>query len=247
MLEGLDSIDWARIQHSHGTAEEFPRWLRELRSEDAGVREAARNNLFEYSNHQQSIYPVSACLVPFLIELAAAPDTPERWYLLHQLADLAASSEGARSNGEYGSDEDATYTNVAAGFDLYVRLLADPDPAVRADAAYAVSVLDRAQGFWPILDHLLDTTLRETDALALSMMIHLIQLYLHNNESMRAMDILGDRLERLHHFLAQQIATGGTPMLRLRAARAYLTLAGKDRAAIATARALLDAAVAGRG
>ena len=30
MFEDLDKIDWKNINHSHGTAERFPEWLRIL-------------------------------------------------------------------------------------------------------------------------------------------------------------------------------------------------------------------------
>ena len=93
LLNGLDKIDWPNIRHSHGRATEFPTWIRQLLSDESEVRENAQENLFEYSNHQGSIYEVTPYLVPFLIELVAAEDTPDKAELLYHLASVGKSCQ----------------------------------------------------------------------------------------------------------------------------------------------------------
>ncbi len=84
MLEKLDSIDWANIHHSHGTAEQFPQWIRELTSDDPETRQSAFELVREYSHHQDTNYQVTPYVVPFIVELAQKEDLQNR----HQLIDL---------------------------------------------------------------------------------------------------------------------------------------------------------------
>jgi hypothetical protein len=69
MLEDLDKVDWANIHHSHGTAEKFPQWIRDLASANKKTRNDALEKLWEYSYHQQTLYNVTPHIIPFIIEL----------------------------------------------------------------------------------------------------------------------------------------------------------------------------------
>jgi hypothetical protein len=44
MPDGSDRIDWKSLTHADGTAEDLPELLRDLLSDDEGVREEARND-----------------------------------------------------------------------------------------------------------------------------------------------------------------------------------------------------------
>ncbi len=134
LLDNLDSIDWTNIHHSHGTAEKFPVWIRQLVSDDPKVRESARENLFEFSHHQGSIYEVSAHIVPFFLELLAHKDTPEKAHLLYHLSSLASGSRRSVVENVYGGNEKVTYRNINKGLPLYLELLQDSDPQVRLEA-----------------------------------------------------------------------------------------------------------------
>src|SRR6266511_4643876 len=80
MLAGLDEIDWAALSHAYGPATDVPQWVRSLRSPDPEVRAWAR----EDGNivHQGTRHAATAPAVPFLVELALAPDTRGRDWLV---------------------------------------------------------------------------------------------------------------------------------------------------------------------
>ncbi|MGX7671649.1 hypothetical protein [Plantactinospora sp. DSM 117369] len=89
MLERLDDIDWERLGHAYGTAEDVPEQLRALRSPDAAIREKARWQLYGNIFHQGTRYEATAYAVPFLLELLADPATAEREELVGLLAAIA--------------------------------------------------------------------------------------------------------------------------------------------------------------
>lgn len=73
MLEDLDGVDWASLEHAYGEAADVPDLLRALLSTDSEVREEAVYELFGNIWHQGTVYPASAAAVPFLYELLTAP------------------------------------------------------------------------------------------------------------------------------------------------------------------------------
>ncbi|MDW5326577.1 hypothetical protein [Plantactinospora sp. KLBMP9567] len=89
MLERLDDIDWERLGHAYGSAEDVPEQIRALRSPDAAIREKARWQLYGNIFHQGSRYEATAYAVPFLLELLADPATAEREELVGLLAAIA--------------------------------------------------------------------------------------------------------------------------------------------------------------
>ncbi|MEU8308614.1 HEAT repeat domain-containing protein [Actinomadura sp. NPDC048955] len=94
-LAGLDGIDWAGLDHAYGSAEDVPGLLRALSSSDEEKREAAVGELFTNIFHQGSRYGASAAAVPFLVALAADPDTPERTWPLYLASALAIGYDEA--------------------------------------------------------------------------------------------------------------------------------------------------------
>lgn len=74
MLEGLDSIDWASLQHAYGTASDVPDLLRSLLAEDKQIRDNAIWELFGNIHHQGTIYEASSYTIPFLMEILESPD-----------------------------------------------------------------------------------------------------------------------------------------------------------------------------
>lgn len=88
-LAGLDAIDWASLDHAHGSAKDVPQFLRGLRASSEGGRDEALHDLFESVWHQGTVYSASAHVVPFLAELIEAPETKEKSSLVSLLASIA--------------------------------------------------------------------------------------------------------------------------------------------------------------
>jgi hypothetical protein len=95
VLEGLDGIDWAALGHAYGSAEDVPELLRQLRSSDPKVRNDALHELVSTIVHQGTRYSATAPAVPFLVELATAPHTHDRAWLVNLLAYAAVGDEEA--------------------------------------------------------------------------------------------------------------------------------------------------------
>src|SRR5690348_3356050 len=78
MLEGLDAINWAKLTHAYGPAEDVPGLIRKLASRNARVREGAYRALYGNLWHQHTVYEATAFAVPFLIHLLRAPDVKDK-------------------------------------------------------------------------------------------------------------------------------------------------------------------------
>jgi hypothetical protein len=99
MLERLDGVDWAAVEHAYGPATDVPDLLRALRSPDPATREQVRHELFGTIVHQGTRYAATAAAVPFLAELALAPDTPDRHWLVILLTYAAIGYDEASLPG----------------------------------------------------------------------------------------------------------------------------------------------------
>ena len=89
MLSRLDSIDWTALQDAYGSAIDVPDRLRALLSNDVAVRSVALHELFGSVWHQGTVYSVSAHVVPFLLELIAAPQVEDKPSIVALLASIA--------------------------------------------------------------------------------------------------------------------------------------------------------------
>ncbi len=82
-------MDWAAVPHAYGAASDVPALLAALRSPHAAERATARGDLSNKLRHQGTLYPAAAVTAPFLLELAADPELPERHEIVALLAHLA--------------------------------------------------------------------------------------------------------------------------------------------------------------
>jgi hypothetical protein len=160
VLEGLAEVPWARLPHAYGPAEDVPGLLRGLRASDPAVGEQALTDLFASITHAGTRYPATAPTVPFLAELAAAPDTPNRHHLLLLLAYAAVGTDwpslpdgvdpGRLGDPTYaprcapGRQDEvpwarAAYQAVAQEVPQLLGLLDDDDPRLRQATAYLVA------------------------------------------------------------------------------------------------------------
>lgn len=152
MLDGLDAIEWSELAHAYGTADDVPRLLRELASDDAGVREGALWALHGNIWHQGTIYEATAPAVPFLIELAGRNGQGDRAEILALLARIASGSSYLAAHARYDDgdpDEEqlrkelawvrAAGEAVAEGRDVYAGLSRHEDPRLRRAALVVLS------------------------------------------------------------------------------------------------------------
>jgi hypothetical protein len=89
MLKGVDRVNWGRLTHAYGPADDVPGWLRALTARDAEARTNAIRSLHATICHQGSRYRASAPAVPFLFELLESPRTQGKEHLVELLVGLA--------------------------------------------------------------------------------------------------------------------------------------------------------------
>jgi hypothetical protein len=250
MFEGLDNVAWGTLHHAYGPAADVPRLLREIASDDAAVRNSAWDSLHSNLWHQGTVYEATEHAVPFLIELSQTSQVADRHLVLaylgflatgssywdvHQHLSLFAEERNKRDFKERLDQElawvHATRAAVRAGTDHYAVLLTDPEPLVRAGAAY-------------LIGHFHEDAERN---------IGLIRRYLDaedGREMVRAACVLSVGLLATAHkdaatWLEQVLATEDSNAVRIAAA---LGLAWSKRDAVpAAARALLAEAATSPG
>jgi hypothetical protein len=93
VLDGLDEIEWRRLGHAYGAADDVPGYLRDLTSPDPDVRMETLGSLHTTIVHQGNRFQASAYAVPFLLELLADPAVPERGDVVGLLAALAIGQD----------------------------------------------------------------------------------------------------------------------------------------------------------
>lgn len=167
MLSSLESVDWSSLSHAYGEADDVPDMLRSLLSEEASVRSDAIEGFFVSVLHQGTRYSATPATVPFLIELAGFPTTPDREMILDALFTMSSESdrvdveiagsdmlreiargESRDSRDADDSDDDEagddwtvlTQRQIEVGVPVYARFLRDDSPSVRIAAARVLSV-----------------------------------------------------------------------------------------------------------
>jgi len=75
---GLDRIEWERLDHAYGSAQDVPYFIRSLGAEDPDVRGEAFQALLMTILHQGSLYTATVAAIPFLLRIAEDPDHPAR-------------------------------------------------------------------------------------------------------------------------------------------------------------------------
>jgi hypothetical protein len=195
MLDDLEAVPWRSLRHAFGEAANVPRLMRALGATDRDERQAALKELFACLLHQGSVYEATGLAVPFLFELLAAPDTPERNWIAFLVASIAdgkgylkvhTSSDEQRWRqlfAERGTTleaelerEDAIVRSVRAavsrGAQFLVPYLNDAQSEIRAAVARALGVQTaRAAELIPYLEaaEVRETATDARDAIRLSL------------------------------------------------------------------------------
>jgi hypothetical protein len=158
VFAGLDDIPWSSLTHAYGSASDVPDTLRALASLDPEVAEEALSALFGSIWHQGTVYEATAYAVPFLREIAQAPDTTQRAGVIELLASIATGSsyldvherlsffDEKRDTPEHAAEKaqelawvSQAHEAVGEGIDLYLSFLADSSADVRQTAAHALA------------------------------------------------------------------------------------------------------------
>ncbi|MBT8223927.1 MAG: HEAT repeat domain-containing protein [Dactylosporangium sp.] len=151
VLAGLNAIDWVSLEHAYGSAKEVPDLLRGLVSEDPQRREACLDGYYGAVHHQGDIYDSTLATIPFLLRIVEAglPGLAQVLGLLASLGSADSDTLDHERRGQAEGDQEmiawsANYRRardeISAAGPLFERLVADPDPAVRGEAANALLV-----------------------------------------------------------------------------------------------------------
>ncbi|MFD1325768.1 HEAT repeat domain-containing protein, partial [Micromonospora sonneratiae] len=130
LFTGLDKIRWSRLRHAYGSAAEVPDLLRGLVDPDPAVREVALDGMYGAVHHQGDVYPCTIAAIPFLLRIAQHPGSPGRAAVVQLLASIGSAEDPTELTGHHRRANQA----VAEAYPLWVTLLEDPDPEVRAAA-----------------------------------------------------------------------------------------------------------------
>ena len=68
MLQGLNDVPWADLEHAYGSAADVPGLLRKLLDPDPKTHQATLHTLYGNVFHQGTRYPATPYVVPFLLE-----------------------------------------------------------------------------------------------------------------------------------------------------------------------------------
>jgi tetratricopeptide (TPR) repeat protein len=162
MLERLDSVPWAELEHACGSAEDVPGLLRKLLDPDPAVRSETIWTLYGNLFHQGTRYPATPYVIPFLIELCESSETPRRGDLLDYWKSLITGYFTVQERPIWGDGEKIywgdeiqqvdcddpysealhqIYRESLKGHDLLLDLLDELDPSVRAGSASVLACL----------------------------------------------------------------------------------------------------------
>ncbi|MFE0649618.1 PBS lyase [Streptomyces sp. NPDC059534] len=154
MLTGIEEVDWASLGHAYGPADDVPELLRGLASADPAERETALDGMYGAVHHQGDVYDSTLACIPFLLELVADPAVQDRGCIVELLTsiggielddddELDALDELAPDDEEFipAANYAMAAAAIAAGSDVFLGLVSDPDPEVRLAAPCALASL----------------------------------------------------------------------------------------------------------
>lgn len=128
MLEGLEQIDWKSMRYS---CETIPDDIRSLLSQDSEVRGDALDSLLGSGGCFGEIGDATPHIIPFLLELLAHDETPDKAELLYRLSGVAERIGHSGHPIHMMRLQLKTYDALRAGLDLFISLLKDGSAYVR--------------------------------------------------------------------------------------------------------------------
>ena len=148
VFDGLEDVNWQDLSHAYGSAEDVPRYLRALLSEDESEWDEAFTFFFQSVWHQGTVYSVTAHVIPFLVELLTVETVIHREGILYLLEALSNGSSYAEVH--YHLDPELAD-------EIYAGQGTDYDSQLRLERSYVVSarnaVLERHEVYLELLEH----------------------------------------------------------------------------------------------
>ncbi|MCB8903129.1 MULTISPECIES: PBS lyase [unclassified Streptomyces] len=151
MLTGIEEVDWASLGHAYGPADDVPELLRGLASADPAERETALDGMYGAVHHQGDVYDSTLACIPFLLELVADPAVQDRGCIVELLTSIGGIELDDDEELDELDPEDEEFipaanyamaaAAIAAGADVFLGLVSDPDPEVRLAAPCALASL----------------------------------------------------------------------------------------------------------
>lgn len=135
MLEGLETVQWSKLHHAYGTAEDVPDMLRAMLSDNEEQRQQAYDDFGGSVHHQGDIYDSTVEIIPFVREMLNNPLTPNRGYFAGFLLSVLESTVLYSSDNEMFPHEVRlqfqAYEQIENGFTDYLDLLSHDESVVR--------------------------------------------------------------------------------------------------------------------
>jgi len=164
----LKAVNWRKLSHAYGSARDVPQLFKALTSEDATTRGRAMDRLSASLCHQGITYSATASSVPLFIELLQHPDTHDKHEILVLLRCFALGSDEDEFAGflptAQGDASNSALPALLEGLSLYLRLLSDPDPKIRAASSYLLTCFAGAEP--SVMEELSQAPFAEADPLA---------------------------------------------------------------------------------
>ncbi|BAU86034.1 O-succinylbenzoic acid-CoA ligase [Streptomyces laurentii] len=151
MLTGIEEVDWASLGHAYGPADDVPELLRGLGSDDPAEREQALDGMYGAVHHQGDVYDSTLACIPFLLELVADATVQDRGGIVELLTSVGGIDlDGDEEMDELDPDDEEfipagnyamAAAAIAAGADVFLGLIDDPDLEVRLATPCALASL----------------------------------------------------------------------------------------------------------
>ncbi|MFD1323267.1 hypothetical protein [Micromonospora sonneratiae] len=141
MFSGIRDVDWASMHHAYGSAEEVPALLEALRSPDAKERGLALSDFYGKVHHQGDVYASTTASLPFLLELAVDPGTPDRDRIVALLVSIGEEAVGRCEIDYVNADYVGAAAFLRAHGQAFVDLAGDAACRVRQAAIPGLGLL----------------------------------------------------------------------------------------------------------
>ena len=160
MLENLEKIDWSALEDAYGPSTRTPGLIRALTSDRKSKRDKALSELYSTIWHQGTIYAASVEAVPFLLEIVASKEVPDRTQALEILQAISTGTSYHETHASliFYREKSKTpewqamvakekgwvaeiHRRISAGVPVITEVLRDGRPAERVAAASLLATL----------------------------------------------------------------------------------------------------------